>query len=115
MGVRFLLWKLYPMEINGTMMNSFLFNTAIILLCSVPAVQFCVQAFPSYARYSDVDMMFGTQVQYMKGLNLLWANNVFTITMMVMSGLTLLFLCMWPKDKAAEIDREIARLAADAA
>lgn len=62
LGVRFLFIKLYPMEIGNTLMNAFLFNTWIILLCSVPAVQFCVQAFPIYTGDTQASVMFGTQV-----------------------------------------------------
>ena len=63
LGVRFLFIKLYPMEIGNTLMNAFLFNTWIILLCSVPAVQFCVQAFPIYTGDTQASVMFGTQVR----------------------------------------------------
>jgi len=114
LGVRFLIWKIYPMEINNTMMNSFLFNTFIILICSVPTVQFCVTAFPSYARYTDVDMLFGTQIKYLKGVNVLWENNIFTIILVSISGLTALLLFFKPNDKAKEIDDEIKKLVAEA-
>lgn len=113
LGVRFLIWKIYPMELNNTMMNSFLFNTLMILICSVPTVQFCVQAFPSYARNTDVNMLMGTQVQYLKGVNFLWDNNIFTIAMVTLSGLTLILMLKWPNDEAKRIDKKIAKLVAD--
>eukprot|EP00462_Mataza_sp_D1_P000606 CAMPEP_0175091244 /NCGR_PEP_ID=MMETSP0086_2-20121207/1795_1 /TAXON_ID=136419 /ORGANISM="Unknown Unknown, Strain D1" /LENGTH=531 /DNA_ID=CAMNT_0016363965 /DNA_START=38 /DNA_END=1633 /DNA_ORIENTATION=- len=113
LGVRFLFWKIYPMEINNTMMNSFLFNTFIVLLCSVPTVQFCARAFPVYARYTDVNMLFGTQVQYMKGVSIFWEYNVFVIAMVVVSGLTGLFLFLKPNDEAARIEFEIAKTVDD--
>jgi hypothetical protein len=55
LGLRFFIWKIYPMELHKTYMNAFLVNTWVILLCSVPAVQFCAWAFPIYARYTDVN------------------------------------------------------------
>jgi hypothetical protein len=63
LGVRFLFIKLYPMEVGNTLMNAFLFNTWIIVLCSVPAVQFCVQAFPIYTADTQASVMFGSQVR----------------------------------------------------
>jgi hypothetical protein len=44
---------MHPMKINGTMMNSFLFNVAQILLCSVSVcvcVCVCVCAWPGEVR-----------------------------------------------------------------
>jgi LMBR1 domain-containing protein 1 len=63
LGVRFLVFKLYPMEVGNTLMNAFLFNTWIILLTSIPAVQFCVEAFPIYTSDTQASVMFGTQVR----------------------------------------------------
>jgi hypothetical protein len=51
------------MEIRKTLMNAFLVNTWLVLLCSVPTVQFSVTAFPIYARFTEVDLLFGAQVQ----------------------------------------------------
>ena len=46
--------KVYPMVVNGTYTDAFLFNVAIILLCTIPLVQFCLIAFSEYAKYSDI-------------------------------------------------------------
>jgi hypothetical protein len=53
------------MEIRKTLMNAFLVNTWLVLLCSVPTVQFSVTAFPIYARFTEVDLLFGAQVQHL--------------------------------------------------
>ena len=37
--MRFFLINLHPMKYNGTYMNSFLFNAALISLCAFPVVQ----------------------------------------------------------------------------
>lgn len=67
LGVRFLFIKLYPMEIGNTLMNAFLFNTWIILLTAVPAVQFCVDSFPIYTSDTQASVMFGSQVSRGRG------------------------------------------------
>lgn len=110
LGLRFLFWKIYPMEINNTLMNAFLVNTWLLLLCSVPAVQFCTQSFPIYARYTEVDMLFGTQIQNLRFFSYFWQNNVFVIAMMAMSFLTLIALFVSPTDASANIDKEIAKI-----
>merc|ERR1712173_358963 len=56
------LFRLYPMEPNGTHMSSFLVNTWLLLITSLPAVQFCTISFPEFARNTSVDLLFGSQV-----------------------------------------------------
>merc|ERR1712110_1384868 len=48
--------KLYPMELANTRMNSFLMNVWLILVCSVPTVQFCGQAFSMFARNTEISL-----------------------------------------------------------
>jgi LMBR1 domain-containing protein 1 len=46
--------KIYPMVLNGTYTDAFLFNVAMVLVCTIPVVQFCLYAFSNYARYTDI-------------------------------------------------------------
>ena len=111
LGVRFLFIKLYPMEIGNTLMNAFLFNTWIIVLCSVPAVQFCVQAFPIYTSNTQASIMFGTQVRYLDFFRYFFLNNVFIIALIVMALLTCLMLVVCPKNQADEVEKTLDRIA----
>lgn len=43
------------MKVNDTLMNSFLFNITLILLCSVSVTQFCAHAFSAYARLTAIN------------------------------------------------------------
>jgi len=65
-GVRFFFVSLHPMKVNATYMNSFLFNLGLVLLCSLPIVQFCTIAFSYYARFTNVNQIFGVQIKYLK-------------------------------------------------
>lgn len=107
LGLRFFIWKLYPMEIGGTLMNSFLVNTWLLLLCSVPTVQFSSRCFPVYARFTDIDMLFGTQVKYLKFFKSFWDNNVFIIVMLIVSGISLIYLLCHPDNTSKKIDAKI--------
>jgi len=62
LGLRFFWFTIHPMEWNKTYVSSFLFNVMLILLCSIPVVQFCSVAFADYARRSNIQQIFGTQV-----------------------------------------------------
>mmetsp|Transcript_4613 Transcript_4613/g.6310 ORF Transcript_4613/g.6310 Transcript_4613/m.6310 type:complete len:548 (-) Transcript_4613:238-1881(-) len=92
---------LHPMKKGKTYMSSFLFNIALILLCSLPVVQFCVDAFSDYARYSTVYQVFGTQIRYLKFFKWFWTNNVFVYAFLVISLLTSLYLACRPRDTSA--------------
>eukprot|EP01029_Cantina_marsupialis_P029547 TRINITY_DN781826_c0_g1_i1.p1 TRINITY_DN781826_c0_g1~~TRINITY_DN781826_c0_g1_i1.p1 ORF type:complete len:530 (+),score=129.99 TRINITY_DN781826_c0_g1_i1:67-1656(+) len=102
-GVRFLFFKVHPMRINDTLMSSFLFNTGLIMLCSLPVVQFCTQAFADYIRLTDVQIIFGTQIRYMEGFRYFFNNNVFVLALLGMSFLSLIYVIFAPSDRDAVI------------
>ena len=111
LGVRFLFWTLYPMELGGTMMNAFLFNTFFILLCSVPCVQFCIQAFPVYAAYTQANAFFGNQIRYLTFFQYFFVNNVFVYAILAISGLTIIVMSAFPKNRAASVEAQLDALA----
>jgi len=111
LGIRLAFWKIYPMEVGKTKMNAFLANTWIILLCSVPTVQFCARAFPIYARETQIDLLFGTQIQYLNFFKYFWEQNVFIVALLVVVFISLLYLLMRPRDRAAEVERELDAIA----
>lgn len=106
-GLRLFIFRMFPMELGNTMMNSFLANTWLILICSVPTVQLCVAAFPVYARYTAVDLLFGTQIQYLQFASYFFRHNVFIIALLCFCCLSAIWLFMWPKDKAAAVEEEL--------
>lgn len=112
LGVRFGLVKIFPMEIHKTKMSAFLANSWVILLCSVPTVQFCVQAFPLYARETQVDVLFGNQIQYIKFFKYFWENNVFVLAMICVIFLTIVYLVARPKNDAEEVELQLQAIAA---
>lgn len=111
LGVRFLFWKLYPMEAGNTYMNAFLFNTFFILACSVPCVQFCIDAFPVYAAYTQANVMFGQQVKYLQFFSYFYVNNVFTWLLIAFCILTIIVMGAFPQNKAASVEAQLDALA----
>lgn len=73
---RFFLIQMHPMKLNGTMMNSFLFNVMILLICSVAAIQLCTTAFRQFATSSAISQIFVSQIQYLKFLNYFYSLDV---------------------------------------
>ena len=107
LGMRFLFWKVYPMELGNTMMNSFLANVWILLVCTIPTIQFCVQAFPVYARLTSVDMLLGVQAQYLDIFKYFWQNKVFIYAIVALNFFTLVYLFLWPNDKSKDIEKKL--------
>eukprot|EP00326_Haptolina_ericina_P033803 CAMPEP_0181236534 /NCGR_PEP_ID=MMETSP1096-20121128/38240_1 /TAXON_ID=156174 ORGANISM="Chrysochromulina ericina, Strain CCMP281" /NCGR_SAMPLE_ID=MMETSP1096 /ASSEMBLY_ACC=CAM_ASM_000453 /LENGTH=137 /DNA_ID=CAMNT_0023331747 /DNA_START=71 /DNA_END=484 /DNA_ORIENTATION=+ len=100
-GVRFFCIPIHPMRVGATMMNSMLFNVFMLQICSFSLIQFCWRAFRSYARFTAADKIFGQEVQYLQGLSWFFRNNVFIYALVIMGGLTTVYLCISPTDKRA--------------
>lgn len=111
LGMRLLFIKVYPMEIGKTLMNAFLANTWIIIICAIPTVQFCVTAFPIYSRQTQADLLFGSQIRYMQFFRYFFANEVFVFVIVILNGLTAIYLAARPKDVAAQIEAKINKVA----
>lgn len=112
LGVRIpFILKIYPMELHNTMMNAFLANTWILLLCSVPCVQFCAEAFSVYARSTQIDLIFGSQIKYLQFFKYFFENDVFIIYLLSITGLTLILLWFKPRDKSKDIEKRLQDVA----
>jgi len=101
-GLRFMFFAFHPMEPNKTYMSSFLFNIALLLLCSIPVVQFSTEAFAEYARNTTALQVFGTQIRYMRFFSYFFENYVFIYAFLVMFFLTSLYLMCKPVNKAMD-------------
>ena len=97
-GVRFFCLTLHPMKYNGTYMNSFLFNLGLVLLCAMPVVQFSTIAFADYARFTNVNQIFGVQVKYLRFFRYFWTTNAFIYAILGMFGLSAIYLLVKPRD-----------------
>lgn len=111
LGVRFLIFTVYPMELGNTLMNAFLFNTWFILMGSLPTTQFCVYAFPYYSLNTQASIMFGTQIRFMKFFKYFYTNNAFIIALIIVAFLSLLVFLIRPNSKADAIEEKLKKLA----
>lgn len=100
-GIRFLFFQIHPMKMGKTYMSSFLFNIGLVLLCALPVVQFCQEAFADYAAFSNIRQLFGVQVENLLFFSWFWRNNVFVYAFMAFTVLTGLYLFCKPKDQSA--------------
>lgn len=69
-GLRVVFFQIHPMKVGDTLMNAFLFNVGIILVCSVAVVQFCAQSFSEYAANTTINALLNLYVRRLKGIGL---------------------------------------------
>ncbi|XP_023894387.1 LIMR family protein At5g01460 isoform X2 [Quercus suber] len=76
---------------GATLMNSFLFNVGLILLCSISVIQFCSTAFAYYAQATAAQEIFGHTLESLRGIRYLYKYNVFQIAFVALAGLTFVY------------------------
>ncbi|GKV21985.1 hypothetical protein SLEP1_g31895 [Rubroshorea leprosula] len=91
LGLRLVFITIHPMKWGATLMNSFLFNVGLILLCSISVIQFCSTAFGYYAQATAAQEIFGHTLQSLRGIKYLYKYNVFQIAFVVLAGLTFVY------------------------
>jgi len=106
-GLRIPLCRVFPMEFHNTLMNAFLANTWLVLLCSLVVVQFCATAFPVYARSTSINMLFGTQIRYLRFFNYFFDNKVFIYSFFIWAILAGFALCFCPRRDNKRIEDQL--------
>ncbi|CAN0879737.1 LIMR family protein At5g01460 [Linum grandiflorum] len=100
-GLKIVFVTIHPMKWGATLMNSFLFNVGLILLCSISVIQFCATAFGYYAQATAAQEIFGHTLQSLRGIKYLYKYNVFQIAFIVLAGLTFVYYAAfgWKRKK----------------
>lgn len=91
-GLNALLFRVHPMRRGATIMSSFLFNVALILLATTACIQFAATAFALYADGTQILAIFGSQLTGIQGLSVIYSKNVFIYCMLGFMVLTFIWL-----------------------
>lgn len=91
-GLRFLCLSFYPMKTGGTYMSSFLFNTGLVLLSSLPVLQFAVISFDDYAKYATIRQIYVEQIGNLDFFKYFFDSNVFLYVLLITSFLTGIYM-----------------------
>ncbi|XP_045793570.1 LIMR family protein At5g01460-like [Trifolium pratense] len=91
LGLRLVFITIHPMKWGATLMNSFLFNVGLILLCSISVIQFCSTAFAYYAQATAAQEIFGHTLESLRGIKYLYKYNIFQIAFVILAGLTFVY------------------------
>ena len=103
-GLRFICIKIHPMVPNGTYTNSFLFNLAIVLFCTVPVIQFVTYAFSGYGKSTDAYWIFGTQIYNLNFYGWFYKLRVFVYIMFITACISIIYLFCRPRDVASSTE-----------
>ena len=95
-GVRFLCWKVHPMEKGKTYMDSLLFNISLILLGSMAITQFVSDCLSDYIAFTDIDTLFNTLIKNLKFFKYFYRYYIFQYIFFVIFILTLGYLIYKP-------------------
>jgi hypothetical protein len=63
-----------------------------MLIASVGVIQLCISSFPYYTRNTEIYMMVGLQLQYMKFYSTFYQKDVFAIALIAWTALTLIYM-----------------------
>lgn len=86
-GLNILFIRVHEMEEGNTPMTSILFNSIIILFASFGVALFSCMNFSIYTRLSSLDMIYGVQMQTLKGLKYVWKYGVYVFFAFIIIGL----------------------------
>ncbi|WOL00660.1 hypothetical protein Cni_G09373 [Canna indica] len=95
LGLKLVFITIHPMKWGGTLMNSFLFNVGLILLCSISVIQFCATAFAYYSQATAAQEIFGHTLQSLRGIKYLYKYNIFQYGFVAFAVLTLFYYAVF--------------------
>lgn len=110
-GLNLLLVSIHPVKLGATLMSSMLFNTALVLLATSAAVQFCSTALGRYANVTAINDIYGNQLLHLRYIKVLYTRNVFLITLFcfVLVGLLVALVKRPPKWRRTTAEERLAQ------
>ena len=92
-GMRFLFFMpIHTMKIRRTFINSFLFNSILIMLCTPAIIMFIVELFEAYLRLTSTVFVFSVLVKKMDFFKFFYEKKIFIYFYLFWSLMTFLYL-----------------------
>ena len=98
-GLNLLLFRVHPVKQGGTMMSSFLFNVALVLLASTACIQFAASAFALYANGTAILDIYGNTLRSLEGIRYIYTENIYVYAFIGLIFLTAIILMIRGPDK----------------
>ena len=98
-GMRFMCcMEIHPLIKGDTYIGSIIFNTILMIILSISLTQFCVDCFRQYATMTQISMIFGTQIKYLRFFNFFFKNYIFEYALLSVCLLATIYLIIKPSD-----------------
>ena len=91
-GLNVLIVRIHPVKQGATMMSSFLFNVALILLATTACIQFAASAFALYANGTAILDIYGNTLRSLEGIRYIYTENIYVYAFLGMVVLTLVVI-----------------------
>ena len=92
LGLKFLfVFNAYRMKLGATTMTGLLFNTGLIMLCSMAVAQFCSRAFASYAKDTSAIKMLSVNADHLQNIGVMFRKDVFPAIFVAFSCASMVF------------------------
>ncbi|CAE8586784.1 unnamed protein product [Polarella glacialis] len=113
-------FSIHPMRARNTPLNSILFNVEMVLLSSAAVVQLSQTCFADYARLTQSDVIFSTQIKHLSFYRYFFENNVFVIIILSLFLLGTIYLLVRPREGGSmkfdkKADKQLAQIVGAAA
>jgi len=92
-GLTLFFFHVHPLVEDDTPVTSLIFNTVVILMCSMTVTHFCTQAFRDYAYSTDAARVFNMSLGNLRVLKYFFRYSVFGFIAIPLITLVLLFVC----------------------
>jgi LMBR1 domain-containing protein 1 len=98
-GTRFLCCiEVHPLVKNETYIGSIIFNVNLVLIASISVTHFCLNAFKEYASMTDIEIIFGAQIRYLRFFKFFYGYQIFEFTLLGLTLAAFILLLMRPND-----------------
>lgn len=112
LGLNVGFFTIHPMKYGATYMSSMLFNLGLVLLTTLPLVQFVISSLTLYGQYTILYQIVGTNIFYLDFFSFFFENHVFVIAYVVVTILTVFYFlcCKCGKGEGTSVAEKISRM-----
>ncbi len=103
-GLNIFIFRVHPIKKGATVMSSFLFNVALVLLATTATIQFAASAFALYASNTEILKIFGNTLTNIEGIKYIYTENIYIYCYLAVMLISLLVILLrgpdqWKKKK----------------
>eukprot|EP00163_Fabomonas_tropica_P023104 TRINITY_DN40393_c0_g1_i1.p1 TRINITY_DN40393_c0_g1~~TRINITY_DN40393_c0_g1_i1.p1 ORF type:complete len:326 (+),score=70.77 TRINITY_DN40393_c0_g1_i1:66-980(+) len=100
-------FPIHQLVLGKTYVDSFLFNTLLIMSTSIAVISFCTTSFNVYARLTAADMIFNVQIRNLKGIKLMWQGFEYALFGIIFLTALFFYVCRKKTNAQDELAQDL--------